>query len=375
MTNLIEAHNLVKEYQLDKKSTLKALGPVSFTIPKGSFTVIVGRSGSGKSTLLNLLTGLDKPSSGQLKVLGKDISKLNRKALAKYRSQIGIIFQQYNLIPDLTAIENVILGSWAGGSNTKLTTALELLDKFQLRHRAWANVVTLSGGEKQRVAICRALINQPQILFCDEPTGALDRKNEENVKTILQQLHQEGMTIVLVTHNLDFLGLGTQILELDDGLLVTSRQQTSSTIVPKNYQKATHEETDLWLFKEFLAKPEIRTYLTSQLPVIDTPFPQATLWSLKSIINQVSNHTVSKKILDFGFLPIANDLEDNLLACYVDDQSVYLFDKKIFAEDYIRVTNDSEHLLQRYETSLILAHAVKVFTSLNEFIKTVTYQS
>jgi ABC-type antimicrobial peptide transport system, ATPase component len=225
MTNLIEAHNLVKEYQLDKKTTLKALGPVSFTIPKGSFTIIVGRSGSGKSTLLNLLTGLDKPSSGQLKVLGKDISKLNRKALAKYRSQIGIIFQQYNLIPDLTAIENVILGSWAGGSNAKLTTALELLDKFQLRHRAWANVVTLSGGEKQRVAVCRALINQPQILFCDEPTGALDRKNEENVKTILQQLHQEGMTIVLVTHNLDFLSLGTQILELDDGLLVTSRHK------------------------------------------------------------------------------------------------------------------------------------------------------
>ena len=112
MTNLIEAHNLIKEYQLDKKNTLRALGPVSFTIPKGSFTVIAGRSGSGKSTLLNLLTGLDKPSSGQLKVLGKDISKLNRKALAKYRSQIGIIFQQYNLIPDLTAIENVILGSW-----------------------------------------------------------------------------------------------------------------------------------------------------------------------------------------------------------------------------------------------------------------------
>ncbi len=373
MANLIKAHNLVKKYKLDKKATLKALGPISFTIPKGSFTVIVGRSGSGKSTLLNLLTGLDRPSAGQLTVLGKDLNKLSRKELAKYRSQIGIIFQQYNLIPNLSAIENVMLGSWAGDKPTKLATGLELLDKFQMRHRAQAEVSTLSGGEKQRVAVCRALINQPQILFCDEPTGALDRKNEDSVKEMLQQLHQEGMTIVLVTHNLDFLNLGTQVLELDDGLLVSNNHQTSTTLVVKNYQKATHEESDLWLFKEFLDKSEIRAYITANLPVTDIAFPEATLWSLKTIVNQVSNHTLSKKILDFGFLPLAVDPDDNLIACYSEDQAVYFFDKNIFSKDSIRVSQDSEHLLKRYDINTILANAPKVFPNITEFIKAITY--
>ncbi len=373
MTHLIKAQNLVKEYKLDKKNTLRALGPVSFTIPKGSFTVIVGRSGSGKSTLLNLLTGLDKPSAGKLTVLGKDLSKLSRKELAEYRSQIGIIFQQYNLIPNLSALENVMLGAWAGDKRAKVATGLELLEKFQMRHRTQAEISTLSGGEKQRVAVCRALINQPQILFCDEPTGALDRKNEENVKTILQQLHQEGMTIILVTHNPDFLSLGTQILELDDGLLVTNQQKTSSVLVAKNYQKATYEETDLWLFKDFLDKSEIHAYLTANLPITDMDFPKATLWSLKTIINEVSNHTLSKKILDFGFLPLAIDSDDNLIACYSEDQAVYFFDKNIFSEDCIRVTQDSEHLLKRYDTNTILANAPKVFPNITEFIKAITY--
>jgi len=373
MTHLIKVQNLVKEYKLDKKNTLKALGPISFTIPKGSFTIIVGRSGSGKSTLLNLLTGLDKPSAGQLTVLGKDLSKLNRKELAEYRSQIGIIFQQYNLIPNLSALENVMLGAWAGGRKVKVTAGLELLEKFQMRHRAQAEVSTLSGGEKQRVAVCRALINQPQILFCDEPTGALDRKNEDNVKEILQQLHQEGMTIVLVTHNLDFLKLGTQVLELDDGLLTTHHHHTSTALVLKNYQKATYEDSDLWLFKEFLDKSEIRAYLIGELPITDIAFPEATLWSLKTIINEISNHTLSKKILDFGFLPIATDKDSNIIACYSEDQAVYFFDKNVFSEDYIRITQDSEHLLKRYDTNTILANAPKVFPNITEFIKAVTY--
>lgn len=215
-TPLIAARGLVKDYGT-KKNPTRALGPVDIDIPQGSYTVILGKSGSGKSTLLNLIAGLDKPSAGQIIVNEKDIAKLSQKRLARYRSEIGIIFQFYNLLPNLSTIENVMMGGWAGGSNPKNEKAKELLTNLGLEHRVKANIKTLSGGEKQRVAIARALINDPHILFCDEPTGALDSKNEMQVKEILDFLNEQGITIVMVTHNEEFVKKADQVIFLQDG--------------------------------------------------------------------------------------------------------------------------------------------------------------
>jgi putative ABC transport system ATP-binding protein len=219
MSVLISVENVTKYYGT-RKNPIKAVGPVSLEIEKGSFTVILGRSGSGKSTLLNLMCGLDKVSSGEL-VVGEDrLNKSNSKKLAKYRSKIGIIFQFYNLLPNLNTVENVMMGGWAGGKKVSRARAVELLEKFDLGHRVSANVKTLSGGEKQRVAICRALIGDPEILFCDEPTGALDTSSENQVKEILADLHKSGLTIVMVTHNPDFAHIADKTISMSDGEII-----------------------------------------------------------------------------------------------------------------------------------------------------------
>ena len=219
-TSLISATNLTKVYGT-RKDPIKALGPVTLSINQGSFTVILGRSGSGKSTLLNLMAGLDKLSDGVLSVGDDDLTRINSNKLAKYRSKIGIIFQFYNLLPNLNTIENVMMGNWAGGKKGNKQEAIDLLSKFGLEHRINSNVKTLSGGEKQRVAICRALIGKPEILFCDEPTGALDTTNEDQVKEILNDLNKkDGLTIVMVTHNPDFAVLADTVIKMKDGSIV-----------------------------------------------------------------------------------------------------------------------------------------------------------
>jgi putative ABC transport system ATP-binding protein len=220
MTPIIQASQLCKYYG-NQKNLVKALGPVDLSINQGEFVVILGRSGSGKSTLLNLLAGLDKSTSGNLIVNGQDLSKISSSKLAKYRSSIGIIFQFYNLLPTLNTLENVMMGSWIGSKNIPESDGLKLLDQFGLLHRAKSDVKTLSGGEKQRLAICRALIGKPEILFCDEPTGALDSQNEQEVKVILEKLNKEnGLTVVMVTHNTEFKEIADRIINIKDGLYV-----------------------------------------------------------------------------------------------------------------------------------------------------------
>jgi putative ABC transport system ATP-binding protein len=222
MKSIIKVKSLTKSYGVKDNVTL-ALGPVDFDIKKGEFVVIIGRSGSGKSTLLNLLCGLDRPTKGSVEVGSLDLAELNRKELANYRSTIGIIFQSYNLLPNLTSEENMLLGSWAGNRAIDKEYVYKLTHKLGINHRLKARVTTLSGGEKQRVAIARSLVTNPDIIFCDEPTGALDSTNEQSVIEILKTLNKDGKTIILVTHNSDFEKLATKILHLNDGVLINTK--------------------------------------------------------------------------------------------------------------------------------------------------------
>jgi len=222
MATLISAENLTKYYGT-KNDKIKAVGPVNLEIEKGSYTLILGRSGSGKSTLLNLMAGLDKPTEGVLKVGDDELNKYSGKELAKYRGKIGIIFQFYNLLPNLDTLENVLMAGWAAGKKPSPATAKQILTDLSLEHRINANVKTLSGGEKQRVAIARALLDSPDIIFCDEPTGALDSVSELQVQEILAKLHKEqGKTIVMVSHNPDFRKYADRVITMQDGEIIKS---------------------------------------------------------------------------------------------------------------------------------------------------------
>lgn len=225
---LISVKKLVKNYGT-KKNPLLALDEVDVEIEQGEFVVILGRSGSGKSTLLNLMAGLDVATSGELTVDGFNLSNSKGSQLAKYRASIGIIFQFYNLLPNLNTIENVLMGSWAGGKKAGEKEALDLLTQFGLEHRLKSNVKNLSGGEKQRVSIARSLMGGPKILFCDEPTGALDSHNEDQVKQILIDLNKAGLTIVMVTHNPEFADMASQTIRMGDGKVLEKIFHNSTT--------------------------------------------------------------------------------------------------------------------------------------------------
>jgi putative ABC transport system ATP-binding protein len=213
---IIRTKNLSKYY--DAKT--RALDKVNLSVNKGEWTSIMGPSGSGKTTLLNIIGCLDKPTSGSVVVNGTDITKLNQVELTQFRREhIGLIFQQYHLIPYLTALENVMIAMYYHSivDEKEARTALE---KVGLSHRLDHIPAHLSGGEQQRVCIARALINEPEILLADEPTGNLDQMNGRIVLNLIKELHDEGHTIVLITHNPDIGKLGDRIINLVDGKIV-----------------------------------------------------------------------------------------------------------------------------------------------------------
>jgi putative ABC transport system ATP-binding protein len=195
----------------------RALDNLTIKINKGEWTSIMGPSGSGKTTLLNIIGCLDSPSKGSVFINGAEITKMNQNQLTKFRREnIGLIFQQYHLIPYLTALENVMMAQYYH-SVVDESYAVEVLKRVGLGHRLNHIPAHLSGGEQQRVCIARALINEPEILLADEPTGNLDQKNGKIVLKLIKELHNEGHTIVLVTHNPDIAKLGDRLIHLIDG--------------------------------------------------------------------------------------------------------------------------------------------------------------
>ncbi|MFI6788856.1 ABC transporter ATP-binding protein [Nonomuraea sp. NPDC050383] len=199
-----------------------ALRQVSVGFPRGSFTAVMGPSGSGKSTLLQCASGLDRPDWGVVRIAGQDITRLREKELAVLRrDQVGVIFQAFNLVPSLTAWQNVILPSRLARRRPDASRVRELLHRVGLAGREGHRPAQLSGGQQQRVAIARALLGRPEVLFADEPTGALDRSTGGEVLTLLREaVDAFGQTVVMVTHDPEAAARADSVLFLTDGQIV-----------------------------------------------------------------------------------------------------------------------------------------------------------
>ena len=217
--SLLQLKNISKIY-----GSLKALDDVSLTVNKGEWTAIMGPSGSGKSTLMNIIGCMDKPSLGEVFIDGIDISKESAKGLtAIRRDKIGLIFQQFHLINYLTAVENVMVAQYYHSLPDE-KEALEALERVGLADRAKHLPSQLSGGEQQRVCIARALINHPELILADEPTGNLDEANENIVLDIFHQLHSQGSTLIVVTHDLEVAESAQRTITLDYGKIKSDVQ-------------------------------------------------------------------------------------------------------------------------------------------------------
>ena len=210
---MIKTRGLSKIY----KGNTPALRDVYIRIKEGDWTSIIGPSGSGKTTLLNMISCLDRPTKGKIIVNGTNVTELKKRQVTRFRREnIGLIFQQYHLVPYLTALENVMLAQYYH-SIVHEKDARDALEKMGMGHRLDFIPAHLSGGEQQRVCIARALINEPKILLADEPTGNLDQENGRVVLDLIGDLHAEGHTIVLVTHNPEIADLGNRLIKIVDG--------------------------------------------------------------------------------------------------------------------------------------------------------------
>jgi len=218
--NMIEIDNVTKVYKMGD-TELAALGGVTLTIADGEMVAVMGASGSGKSTLMNVLGCLDVPTSGRYILDGEDVGKLPDNRLANIRNtKIGFVFQTYNLLPRLTALGNVELALMYGDSRNRRQRAVDALERVGLGDRVKHRPTELSGGQQQRVGIARALVKNPGILLADEPTGNLDSRSGDEVMRILHELHAEGITVIIVTHETDIAEHANRTITMRDGLVV-----------------------------------------------------------------------------------------------------------------------------------------------------------
>ena len=220
---ILELDGVCKTYPQARDKSVTVLSNISLSVPAAQAMAIVGPSGSGKSTLLNLIGALDRPTSGTVRLDGRDLTNLSATQLAEIRrNRIGFVFQQHHLLPQCTVLENVLLPALAAGRvDSKLSDrAVELLGRVALADRADDRPTVLSGGERQRVALARALINAPSLLLADEPTGSLDRQTSDSLIELLVELNRgEGTTLIVVTHSPDLAGRMDRVMELRDGAL------------------------------------------------------------------------------------------------------------------------------------------------------------
>jgi len=230
---IIEIKDLTKVYGVGNVA-VQALRGVTATVEQGEFVAIMGSSGSGKSTLMNILGCLDRPTSGTYILDGEDVSRLNKNQLASVRNKkIGFVFQSYNLLPRFTAVKNVMLpmvynGQAHKSDKERTERAITMLEAVGLGERARHRPNELSGGQQQRVAIARALVNHPAIVLADEPTGNLDTHSSMEIMDVLRQLHEQGTTIVMVTHEVDIAACAGRVMYLQDGQVVSDRADANS---------------------------------------------------------------------------------------------------------------------------------------------------
>jgi len=223
---MIQIENVTKVYQMGKVD-VNALRGVNLNIQQGEMVAIIGASGSGKSTLMNIIGCLDKPTSGSYIFDGADVSRLNDNKLAEMRNKkFGFVFQEYNLLSRASALANVELPLIYSGRRQKHKRAMEALERVGLAARASHKPTELSGGEQQRVAIARALVNNPALILADEPTGNVDSSTTAEIIAIFQQLNQDGITVVMVTHEMDVASQTKRIIRLIDGQIISDEKTT-----------------------------------------------------------------------------------------------------------------------------------------------------
>lgn len=247
----------------DGSEALRALDQVSLHVERGEWLAVMGPSGSGKSTLVNIIGCLDRPSSGELWIGGENLAQFSAAQLDRFRAEkIGFIFQQFHLIPYLTALENVMLAQYFH-SITDEAGALAALERVGLANRAKHLPAHLSGGEQQRVCIARALINDPEIILADEPTGNLDAQNQEIVLHLLRQFHNQGRTIVMVTHDPAVARLADRKVELHHGRI--TEQETFKFSDEEQFDEVLEE---IWILKENGVAAQLRRmHVSGPLPV------------------------------------------------------------------------------------------------------------
>jgi len=220
MSELFKVNSLTKEYRSGQE-TIQALNNISVSLNPGDYLAIVGPSGAGKSTLLHSLGGLDSPTRGQVLFKGRNIYKIKDKELSIWRNKhIGFVFQFYHLIDELNVLENITLAQHLNKRKYSLKTTEDLLEYLGIEDRKRAFPSQLSGGQKQRVAFARALVNDPEVILCDEPTGNLDKESQGKIIALLDKLNKEkNKTIVLVTHNLELAKCAKESLFIKDGCI------------------------------------------------------------------------------------------------------------------------------------------------------------